>query len=63
MKMEYAGLPSGVGAKGSTDSNAEGNGAMAFTDASPPNRLGFPEFGMQSKGLLRVVPDGAGVRV
>jgi hypothetical protein len=40
---------------------------MEFVEADPPNRLAyrlsFPEFGMQSKGLLRIVPDGAGVRV
>ncbi|MCK6428392.1 MAG: SRPBCC family protein [Burkholderiaceae bacterium] len=67
MKIEYAGPPSGVGAKWSWQSKTEGNGEMEFTEATPPNRLGyrlsFPEFGMQSKGLLRVVPDGAGVRV
>jgi uncharacterized protein YndB with AHSA1/START domain len=67
MRIEYAGPPSGVGARWAWQSKTEGNGEMEFTEAVPPNRLGyrlsFPEFGMHSKGLLRVVPDGAGVRV
>jgi uncharacterized protein YndB with AHSA1/START domain len=67
MKMEYGGAPSGAGARWSWQSKSEGNGSMEFTDAKPGERiayrLSFPEFGMQSSGLLTIVPTGDGVRV
>jgi uncharacterized protein YndB with AHSA1/START domain len=67
MKMEYSGPPSGGGAKWSWQSASEGSGSMEFTDARPAERiayrLSFPEFGMQSNGVLSIAPVGAGVRV
>ncbi|HXF44955.1 MAG TPA: SRPBCC family protein [Burkholderiaceae bacterium] len=67
MKMEYGGAPAGAGAKWSWQSGSEGSGNMEFTEAKPGERiayrLSFPEFGMQSSGLLTIVPTGDGVRV
>jgi uncharacterized protein YndB with AHSA1/START domain len=67
MKMEYSGPPSGGGAKWSWQSASEGSGSMEFTDARPAERiayrLSFPEFGMQSNGVLSIAPAGGGVRV
>jgi uncharacterized protein YndB with AHSA1/START domain len=67
MKIEYAGPPSGVGAKWSWQSRSEGSGAMEFTAAMPGQRLGyrlsFPEFGIQSDGVLLLETFGGGTRV
>jgi uncharacterized protein YndB with AHSA1/START domain len=67
MQTEYAGPATGVGARWSWRSEAEGNGAMEFTEAVPGQRLTyrltFPDLGMQSTGQLRLEPQGAGVRV
>jgi uncharacterized protein YndB with AHSA1/START domain len=67
MKMDYSGAPSGAGAKWSWQSASEGNGAMEFTAAVPPERvaylLTFPDMGMQSRGELRIAPGGNGVVV
>lgn len=67
MKIEYSGAPSGAGARWSWQSKTEGNGAMEFTAAVPYKHvdysLTFPDFGMTSRGVLTLVPDGAGTRV
>jgi uncharacterized protein YndB with AHSA1/START domain len=67
MQTEYAGPATGVGARWSWRSEAEGNGAMEFTEAVPGQRLTyrltFPDLGMQSTGQLRLEPHGTGVRV
>jgi uncharacterized protein YndB with AHSA1/START domain len=67
MKLEYSGAASGPGARWNWQSATEGNGAMEFTDAVTDQRiayrLSFPDFGMQSRGLLSIEPAGSGVRV
>ncbi len=67
MQIEYTGPASGVGAGWSWKSATEGNGEMEFTAAQPGERvdyvLRFPEFGMESTGVLRIEPDGRGVRL
>lgn len=67
MQVEYDGPESGTGARWSWRSQSEGSGEMEFTEAVPGQRLAyrlnFPEFGMQSRGLLRLEPQGNGVRV
>lgn len=67
MTMTYAGPDSGAGAKWTWQSKTEGNGEMTFTAAVPGQRidysLTFPDFGMTSRGQLRLEPDGAGTRV
>jgi len=67
MVIKYAGPPSGAGASWSWQSKTEGNGKMDFT-AVEENRkvsyqLSFPDFGMQSAGVLLIEPVGKGVRV
>jgi uncharacterized protein YndB with AHSA1/START domain len=67
MAMTYAGADSGAGAKWSWQSKTEGNGEMEFMAAVPDERidyvLTFPEFGMSSRGQLRLEPEGAATRV
>lgn len=67
MTMQYGGASSGVGAKWSWQSATEGSGTMEFTDAKAGERiayrLAFPEFGMESRGLLTIAPAGGRVRV
>ena len=67
MQMTYSGAASGVGAKWSWQSKTEGNGQMEFIAAIPNERidytLAFPEFGMNSRGQLLLVPEGGGTRV
>jgi uncharacterized protein YndB with AHSA1/START domain len=67
MHIQYAGPEAGAGARWSWRSPTEGNGDMEFTEAQPGRqlayRLSFPDFGMQSKGLLRIEPQSSGVRV
>jgi len=67
MQMTYSGAASGVGAKWSWQSKSEGNGEMEFIAAVPNERidytLAFPEFGMNSRGQLLLVPEGGGTRV
>lgn len=67
MKIEYAGPAAGRGAKWSWDSKTEGRGAMEFTGAQPDSgityRLTFPDFGMESTGMLKIAPAGNGVQV
>lgn len=62
MKIEYSGAASGPGARWSWRSKTEGNGSMEFTEAALDKRLGykldFPDFGMQSNGMLTLVPAG-----
>jgi uncharacterized protein YndB with AHSA1/START domain len=67
MAIEYAGAASGAGATWSWRSKTEGNGTMTFVEADAGRRLtyrlAFPDFGMQSSGLLLVEPAGSAVRV
>jgi uncharacterized protein YndB with AHSA1/START domain len=67
MRIEYGGPAAGAGARWSWRSDTEGNGTMEFTEAVPGQRLAyrlsFPEMGMQSTGLLKIEPQGGGVRV
>lgn len=67
MKIDYGGPASGVGARWSWQSGTEGNGAMEFIEAVPNQRIGyrlsFPDFGMQSAGVLTIAPAASGVRV
>ena len=67
MTMTYSGAESGAGAKWSWQSKTEGNGEMEFMMAVPNERidyaLSFPEFGMSSRGQLRLEPEGTGTRV
>lgn len=67
MTMNYSGAESGAGAKWSWQSKTEGNGEMEFTMALPNERidysLSFPDFGMASRGQLRLEPEGSGTRV
>ncbi len=67
MKIEYSGPASGTGARWSWQSKSEGNGSMEFTDAKPGSqlayRLSFPDFGLQSNGLLAIAPAGAGSKI
>jgi len=67
MQIEYTGPDAGEGAGWSWKSSTEGNGEMEFTAAQPGERvdyvLRFPEFGMESKGVLRIEPAGSGVRL
>ncbi len=67
MRIEYTGPDSGLGAGWSWQSATEGNGAMEFTAVVPGERvdyaLRFPDFGMESKGVLRIDPAGSGVRL
>jgi len=67
MKVEYSGPASGVGARWAWQSKTEGNGAMEFTEAVANQRIGyqlsFPDFGMQSAGVVAIAPGGTGVRV
>jgi uncharacterized protein YndB with AHSA1/START domain len=67
MQMRYEGPESGAGARWSWESKTEGNGVMEFT-AAVPNRhvdyaLSFPDFGMTSRGQLRLTPEVEGTRV
>jgi uncharacterized protein YndB with AHSA1/START domain len=67
MKINYGGPTAGVGARWSWESKTEGNGTMEFTEALPNQRLGyrlsFPDYGMQSAGVVTIAPAGNGVRV
>jgi len=67
MKMEYSGAESGTGAKWSWESKTEGNGVMEFTAAVPNKHvdyaLSFPDFGMTSRGELRLTSESSGTRV
>lgn len=67
MTMEYAGAPSGTGARWAWKSASEGNGEMEFTRAVPNVRveyaLSFPDMGMRSSGQLRLERRGDGTRV
>jgi uncharacterized protein YndB with AHSA1/START domain len=67
MKIEYAGPASGAGARWNWRSATEGSGEMEFTEADVDRRiayrLSFPEFGMQSRGVLTIDAAGSGVRV
>jgi uncharacterized protein YndB with AHSA1/START domain len=58
MKMTFSGTGAGAGAKWSWESKTEGNGAMEFTEADSPRRIGyrlsFPDMGMESKGELKL---------
>lgn len=67
MQMQYSGAASGAGAKWAWQSRTEGNGTMEFTAAVPGERveyaLAFPDMGMQSRGVLRLDPEGGGTRV
>ena len=67
MSMQYAGSPSGTGARWSWKSASEGNGEMEFTNAIANQRidyaLSFPDMGMRSSGQLRLEPNGGGTRV
>ncbi len=67
MKMEYAGPPSGTGAKWSWVSKTEGSGAMEFVDAHQDESIGytlsFPEFDMRSSGAITLAPAAGKVRV
>jgi len=67
MQVDYGGPAAGVGARWSWRSDSEGNGAMEFTEAVPGERiayrLSFPDMGMQSSGVLRIEPQGSGVKV
>jgi len=67
MQIEYAGPPSGTGAKWTWRSKSEGNGSMTFTAAEPGKRVAydlfFPDFGTTSSGDLRFVTEGSATRV
>jgi uncharacterized protein YndB with AHSA1/START domain len=67
MKIDYGGPASGVGARWAWASTSEGNGVMEFTEALPNQRIGyklsFPDFGMQSTGVVAIAPRGTSVRV
>jgi uncharacterized protein YndB with AHSA1/START domain len=67
MSMQYAGPPSGRGARWVWKSASEDNGEMEFTDAVENQRidyaLSFPDMGMRSSGQLRLEPAGSGTRV
>jgi uncharacterized protein YndB with AHSA1/START domain len=67
MKIDYSGPASGAGARWAWQSKTEGNGAMEFTEVLPNQRIGytlsFPDFGMQSAGVVAIAPASAGVRV
>lgn len=60
MTMSYGGPPAGAGARWRWESKTEGTGEMEFTAADPGRqiayRLSFPEFGMQSTGVLSIAP-------
>ncbi len=64
MKIDYSGPASGAGAKWVWQSKSEGNGAMEFTAAELNKgvtyKLSFPEFGMNSIGVLSLTPDPSG---
>ena len=67
MQIEYAGPPTGMGAKWTWKSQSQGDGEMTFTAAEPARRVAFdlyfPDFGTTSKGELRFEPAGTGTRV
>ena len=67
MKIVYSGPDRGVGAHWSWQSKTEGNGEMTFTASDPGKlltyRLGFPDFGMVSTGVLKLEPSADGVKV
>ncbi len=67
MQIEYAGPPSGAGAKWTWHSKSEGDGTMTFTAAEPAKRVAydlyFPDFGTTSTGDLAFAPEGDGTRV
>ena len=67
MQITYSGPDAGTGAKWSWQSKTEGSGTMEFTSATPNDGLKyvltFPDFGMASRGEMRLVPEGAGTRV
>jgi uncharacterized protein YndB with AHSA1/START domain len=67
MQIQYSGPESGTGATWSWQSKTEGNGIMEFTAATPNEgikySLSFPDFGMTSRGEMRLRPEGSGTRV
>ena len=67
MQITYSGPPSGAGAKWAWTSKSEGDGAMTFTAAEPPGHVAFdlyfPDFGITSKGDIRLEPKGAATQV
>ena len=67
MKIDYAGPESGLGAKWSWESKAEGSGEMEFTQAEPNKLLGyrltFKDFNSTSIGTLKLEPEGAATKV
>lgn len=67
MKMTYAGVPAGAGAKWSWQSKSEGNGEMEFVvtefNKVVAYRISFPDYNMTADGRLEFVAAGKGVRV
>lgn len=67
MQLEYAGAPTGVGAKWSWRSQTQGNGSMEVTEATPNQNmtytLTFPDYNMQSRGQFTFTPKGDATEV
>jgi uncharacterized protein YndB with AHSA1/START domain len=67
MQITYEGPESGDGAKWIWKSASQGDGAMTFMQAAPPNKLGyelyFPDFGTTSTGSFALEPQGAQTKV
>lgn len=67
MKLDFSGAASGTGAKWAWQSKSQGNGAMEFTAAEVNQqityKLSFPDFDMESKGVLILKPEGNGTKV
>lgn len=67
MQIRYSGPESGVGAAWAWRSASEGNGEMEFVAAEPGRGidyvLRFPDYGMESRGVLRIDAAGEGVRL
>ena len=67
MAIEYSGPASGSGAVWAWKSKSQGDGRMTFTNAEPPERLGyelfFPDFGTTSTGDFRLEANGGATQV
>lgn len=67
MDIRYEGPESGDGAKWTWKSKTQGDGAMTFRKAVPPEQIGyelyFPDFGTTSTGDFTLKSEGAATRV
>lgn len=66
MKLSYSEQATGIGSWSAWESKSEGNGRMTIMEQAPAKityHLEFPDFGMQSTGIIELQPADTGVRV